>query len=57
MEGSLWQTIKKYDMDTDLASQMEDAMECSMDLSRAGKGDVIKLVYEKNTIEGQEVEW
>ncbi|MBK7604027.1 MAG: peptidoglycan DD-metalloendopeptidase family protein [Saprospiraceae bacterium] len=56
MEGSLWQTIKKYDMDTDLASQMEDAMECSMDLSRAGKGDVIKLVYEKNTIEGQEVD-
>jgi len=56
MEGSLWQTIKKYNMDTDLASQMEDAMECAMDLSRAGKGDVIKLVYEKNVVEGQEVD-
>jgi len=56
MEGSLWQTIKKYNMDTDLASQMEDAMECAMDLSRAGKGDIIKLVYEKNVIEGEEVD-
>lgn len=56
MDGSLWQTIKKYNMDTDLASQMEDAMECAMDMSRAGKGDIIKLVYEKNVIEGQEVD-
>lgn len=55
MEGSLWQTIKKYNMDTELASQMEDAMECAFDLSRAGKGDVIKLVYERNTIEGEDV--
>ncbi|HQN57449.1 MAG TPA: peptidoglycan DD-metalloendopeptidase family protein, partial [Saprospiraceae bacterium] len=56
MEGSLWETIKKYNMDTDLASQMEDAMECAMDLSRSGKGDMIKLVYEKNIIEGEEVD-
>lgn len=55
MEGSLWQTIKKYNMDTDLASQMEDAMECDIDLSRAGKGDIIKIVYEKNCVEGKEV--
>jgi hypothetical protein len=56
MDGSLWETIKKYNMDTDLAGQMEDAMECAMDLSRASKGDVIKLVYEKNMIDGQEVD-
>lgn len=55
MEGSLWQTIKKYDMDTDLAEQMENAMECAFDLSRSSKGDHIKLVYEKKMIEGQEV--
>lgn len=56
MDGSLWETINKYDMDLSLASQMEDAMECAFDLSRASKGDVIKMVYEKNVIDGEEVE-
>lgn len=56
MEGSLWQTIRKYQMDPALAEQMEDAMECAFDLSRAGRGDMIKLVYEKNVIEGEEVD-
>jgi len=56
MDGSLWQTIKRYNMDISLASQMEDAMECAFDMSRAGKGDIIKLVYEKNIIEGEEVD-
>lgn len=56
MDGSLWETINKYDMDLSLASQMENAMECAFDLSRAGKGDIIKLVYEKNVIDGEEVD-
>jgi murein DD-endopeptidase MepM/ murein hydrolase activator NlpD len=55
LESSLWKTMVDNGLSYELTAKMEDALQWSIDFHHLQKGDVFKLVYEENQIEGKQV--
>jgi murein DD-endopeptidase MepM/ murein hydrolase activator NlpD len=55
IHSSLWQTLEDNDMDYDLASRMEDALEHVVDFHHTQKNDEFKLLFEQNYVAGKPI--
>jgi murein DD-endopeptidase MepM/ murein hydrolase activator NlpD len=55
LESSLWKTMVDNGLSYELTAKMEDALQWSIDFHHLQKGDVFKLIYEENQIEGKQV--
>jgi murein DD-endopeptidase MepM/ murein hydrolase activator NlpD len=53
--SSLWQTLEDNDMDYELASSMEDALEHVVDFHHTQKNDEFKLLFEQNYVAGKPI--
>ena len=55
IESSLWNTMIDNGLSFELAAEMENALQWSIDFHRIQKGDEFKLVFEEKYIEGEAV--
>ena len=55
IESSLWNAMVNNGMDFELAAEMENALQWSLDFHHLQKGERFKLLYERKYIEGKAV--